>query len=188
MVVTLDAAARKLGAWCWAERRCFEILGGWVRDTEEPALKAMFAAHSRHHAWRAERWYEILPRAYVAPVAQLVGDPGDGAVFDALAGVEGSGQRLAAHYHLVYRELVSAYEASPDLMSPATDAPALRAIRIIVGDALHDLAEAEVVSTRSLGGISGPDHLTHLHDLVAKVQVRTEKSRAITTSLLCWGS
>ncbi|MCC6433391.1 MAG: hypothetical protein IT196_00020 [Acidimicrobiales bacterium] len=187
-MVPLQAAARKLGAWCWAERRCFEILGGWVRDTEEPAIKAMLAVHSRHHAWRAERWSEILPRAYVAPLEQLVSDPADAAVFDALEAVEGSGQRLAAHYHLVYRELVSAYEASPDLMSPTTDAPALRAIRIIVGDALHDLAEAEVVSTRSLGGISGPDHLTHLHDAVAKVQVRADKSGAITSSLLCWGS
>ena len=28
----------------------------------------MFAAHSRHHAWRADRWAEILPRAYGFPM------------------------------------------------------------------------------------------------------------------------
>lgn len=187
-MVPLQDAARKLGAWCWAERRCFEVLGGWVRDEDDPAVKAMLATHSRHHAWRADRWFEVLPLAYVAAVGELVAPPADAVVFELLAAIEGSGQRLAAHYHLVYRKLVSAYEASPDLMSSVSDGPALRAIRIIVGDALHDLAEADVVSPRSHGGISGLDRVTQLHDAVAKVQVRAEKAPGTTTALLCWGS
>ncbi|MEZ5231256.1 MAG: hypothetical protein R2749_00855 [Acidimicrobiales bacterium] len=187
-MVPLEQAARKLGAWCWAERRCFEVLGGWVRDEPDPVRKAMLAEHSRHHAWRADRWAEVLPRTYVGSMDELVAPPADADVFEALAGIEGSAQRLTAHYHVLYPELVSAYRASPDLMSPVSDAPALRAIRIIVGDATHDLAGAELVSPRPPGGISGLDRVAQLHDAVAKVQVRATKSRGITTALLCWGS
>jgi hypothetical protein len=186
--VGLERAARKLGAWCWAERRCFEILGGWVRDTPEPELKAMLSTHSRHHAWRADRWLEVLPRAYVPPAAELLRPPADDEVFEALAALGPSAQRVAGQYHVVYRNLLMAYEASPTSMNPVTDGPALRAIRIIVGDAVHDLGEAERVASRLPGGISDPDHLTQLHDAVAKVQVRAAESGEATWALQRWGS
>lgn len=187
-VVELATAARRIGAWCWAERRCFEILGGWVRDTDEPHVAALFAVHSRHHAWRAERWAEILPRAYVPDVEELTAVPEDAALFDLLDREAATGNRLIGHYHVLYRAIVSAYEVSPDRMNPVTDGPALRAIRIIVRDAMHDLDEAESVTRTLGGGISGPDHLTQLREAVAKAQVSTTGRGRPTSAIGRWGS
>jgi hypothetical protein len=170
-VVGLERAARTIGAWCWAERRCFELLGGWVHDTPEPALKALFARHSRHHAWRAERWAEILPRAYVPPVDELIAAGPGAEAFDLAGTVGPSARRLVAHYDVVYPAVVSAYESSPAGMHPVTDGPALRAIRIIVGDARHDLEEAASVRQRLIGGTSEPTELVHLREAVASSQV-----------------
>lgn len=187
-LVPLAVAARRLGAWCWAERRCFEVLGGWVADTEDPRLAALFAAHSRHHAWRAAVWEDVLPRAYVPPIEELTAPTADAHLFDALAALQPAGKRLEGHYHVLYRALVSAYEVSPVLMNPVTDGPALRAIRIIVGDASCDLAEASSAPLHPDGGISGPDRLTHLRDAVAKVQVSMAEGGRGTLAIGRWGS
>lgn len=187
-LVGLHDAAAKIGAWCWAERRCFEILGGWVADTTEPDVQVLFATHSRHHAWRAERWEEILPRAYVAAADQLIAAPADAVAFDLLEALEPTGKRVAGHYDVLLRALLAAYEASPAVMNPVTDGPALRAIRIIVGDIVHDLTEAESVSRHMPGGISGLDHLTQLRDAVAKIQVSEAKSGFTAFAFRRWGS
>lgn len=187
-VVGLEQAARTLGGWCWAERRCFEILGGWVRDTDEHALKAMFARHSRHHAWRAERWAEILPRAYVPDADALIAGGADAEVFD-VAGTEGpSACRVVVHYDVLYPALLAAYQASPVLMHPVTDGPALRAIRIILGDAAHDLFEVKALRTQlALGTVHSP-LLAHLRVAVEKHQVSVGEGGKPASVFRCWGS
>jgi len=39
----------------------FELTGGWVRDTEDPARQRWFAEASHRHAWQAELWAERSP-------------------------------------------------------------------------------------------------------------------------------
>ncbi len=187
-LVGLHAAAAKVGAWCWAERRCFELLGAWVREAEDPMVKAMVSVHSRHHAWRAQRWEEILPRAYAKPAGDLIVASADAEAFEFLDQLQPIGNRLAGHYHVLYPALLEAYEASPVLMSPLSDGPALRATRIILGDGRQDLEEAKSVSGQWPGGISDPDHLTHLRHLVAKTQVSGGNSGDVTTVFQHWGS
>ncbi len=172
--VGLHGAARIVGGWCWAEQRCFEVLGGWVRDTDHAGAKQMLARHSRHHAWRAQRWAELLPRAYSASPDSLIA-PGvdDEAVFDALAALDTVGLRMQAHYHVVYSALLMAYQTSPVVMSSLSDAPALRAIRIILSDGQHDLTEGLALIGDLKRGISDPDHLTQLPPALAKIQVST---------------
>lgn len=187
-VVGLEQAARTLGGWCWAERRCFEILGGWVRDTDEHALKALFARHSRHHAWRAERWAEILPRAYVPDADALIAGDADTEVFD-LAGTEDpSANRVAAHYDVLYPALLAAYQASPVVMHPVTDGPALRAIRIILGDAAHDFGEIEALRTQLALGTVHPPLLAHLRVAVEKRQVSVVEEGKPASVFRRWGS
>ena len=170
-VVGLERAARTLGAWCWAERRCFEVLGAWVHDTPEPALKALFARHSRHHAWRAERWAEILPRAYVPPEGDLIAVGTGAEVFDLMGSVGPSARRLVAHYDVLCPALLSAYESSPAGMHPVTDGPALRAIRIVVGDMQHDLDEASSVRRQLIGGTTELSELVQLREAVAACRI-----------------
>jgi hypothetical protein len=59
--LTIDDSARFLGHVSWVERRLFEVLGGWVLETPEPAVKLAFARHSRHHAWYAELIEPLRP-------------------------------------------------------------------------------------------------------------------------------
>jgi len=187
-LVGLQDTARSLGRWCWAERRCFEVLGGWVRDTPEPELKALFARHSRHHAWRADRWAEILPRAYVPTASELVTGGSDTIVFD-LLGTEGpSANRLVAHYDVVYPALLAAYETSTAVMQPVTHGPALRATRIILGDAAHDLAEASSVVGRYAGGSVDSPVLRHLRHALAKIQVSGAEVEEPVSAFRRWGS
>ncbi len=186
----LHAAARTVGGWCWAEQRCFEVLGGWVRDTQQPAVKHLLAIHSRHHAWRAQRWSELLPRAYTASPEDLTAAPAafDRAVFDTLAGLDTVGLRMQGHYHVVYPALLMVYQTSPLVMSPLSDAPALRAIRIILSDGQHDLAEGMALINKLDGGISDPDHLTQLQQALAKTQVRGHDSGHLATVFRRWGA
>ncbi len=59
--LTIDDSARFLGHVIWVERRLFEVLGGWVSDPADPAVKLAFARHSRHHAWYAELIEPLRP-------------------------------------------------------------------------------------------------------------------------------
>lgn len=188
--VGFHAAARTVGGWCWAEQRCFEVLGSWVRDTEHAAAKTMLSIHSRHHAWRAQRWAELLPRAYSSSPDELTTAPGalDRAVFDELARLATVGLRMQGHYHVVYPALLMAYRTSPIVMSPISDAPALRAIRIILSDGQHDLAEGLALIRELDRGISDPDHLTQIHQALAKTQVRAHDSGHLATVFHRWGA
>ncbi len=187
-VVGLERAARTVGGWCWAERRCFEILGGWVRDADEPALKAMFARHSRHHAWRADRWAEILPRAYVPSADSLVVGGLDGGIFD-LMGTHGpSANGVAAHYDVLYPALLAAYQDSIVVMHPVTDGPALRAIRIILGDAFYDFGEVEVLRSELALGVVDVSLLAHLRVALKKNQVRVVEQGNSASVFRRWGS
>jgi hypothetical protein len=188
MVVPLQDAARKIGAWCWAERRCFELLGGWVHDTPEPSVKALFARHSRHHAWRSERWAEILPGAYVPPPAELTAPTAEASWFDRMGTDSPSASRLVGHYHVLYPALLAAYDASPVVMHPVTDGPALRAIRIILGDARHDLAEAETVIQQFRSRDSGLPDLVDLRGHVENSLVSQAGARNPASAFRRWGS
>ncbi|MFN0029194.1 MAG: hypothetical protein ACKV2O_18715 [Acidimicrobiales bacterium] len=188
--VGLHQAARIVGGWCWAEQRCFEVLGGWVRDTSDPAAKRLLAIHSRHHAWRAQRWAELLPRAYSASPEELSSSPGpvDQTVFEELDRLATVGRRMQGHYHEVYPALLRAYQTSPVVMSPLSDAPALRAIRIILSDGQHDLAEGRALISKLDRGISDPDHLTQLQQALAKTQVKAHESGHLATVFNRWGA
>ncbi len=59
--MTIDESARRLGHIVWVERRLFELLGGWVTSTPEPAVKLALARRSRHHAAHAAAIEVVLP-------------------------------------------------------------------------------------------------------------------------------
>ena len=72
---TLEASARRIGRHAWVEQNLFETVGGWVTSAPEPAAKAVLAAQSLHHAWRAEQWYGLLPAVPHLAVEDLVTPP-----------------------------------------------------------------------------------------------------------------
>jgi hypothetical protein len=159
--VTFSADAAQLGAWCWLERRLFEVVGGWVATTPEPEVKVHLATACHHHAWRAEQLERLLPNAYAGPRAELVAAPDDGVVVDRLATFEGSVERLAGLYRVVVPRALSSYRWHLERCNPATDGPSIRTVRIIATDVRDDWALGEALLQSRLGGINDVDRAAH---------------------------
>lgn len=139
--------AARLGAYCWAEQLVFGLLGGWVTEIPEPDAKLMVADHADHAAWRAQRWYELLPTA--PPGADvLVTGPGEIVAALARLGEVADGPlptpvRLSAAYRVVLPRLAGALRAHLD-WSMAVSEPAVgRILRIALDDVTADWVDGE---------------------------------------------
>ena len=56
-------SARRVGVYCWLEQQAFACFGGWVVSISDPAAMVTMLELGEHAAWRAQRWYELLPTA-----------------------------------------------------------------------------------------------------------------------------
>lgn len=191
--VTLTVAARAVGAWCWLEERLFEILGRWSADAastdiapDEVAL--LLSEHSRHHAWRAERFAEVLPSTYVPERAQLVAAPADASLVDELTGFVTTADRLRAAYGHLLPLVASIYAESAAAMHPVTDRHLMRALRIVEADLRHDLEESRPLLVAHSGGISDPDPSSRMGLYSRKLQVRPTVTTGLGAALQRWGS
>jgi hypothetical protein len=145
--VILEEAARLAGAFCWGESRLFEVLGGWVADTDETDAKLMFDRHSRHHAWRAGQWRERLPVLAGADPDSLVVPPSPRleAAYYALADTDGTVGRLAGAYRFALPRLAGWYRSYRDAANPASDGSGLRTAEIVSRDVHHDWRDGELL-------------------------------------------
>ena len=146
MSVSLEDSARLAGAHCWSERRLFEIVGGWVASTQEPAVKLMLDRHSQNHAWRAAQWWDRLPVLAGVDRDALVAAPGApaAAAMEALQALEGTVARLAGAYRVALPRLFSAYTAHRAAAGPVSDGATLRTLGIVGPDLASDWGEGEV--------------------------------------------
>ena len=94
----IASAAARLGAYTWLASRLFEVVGGWVASTPDPAAKVFFAGVARRFADQAATWHERLPRLREAQRADLVRAPGPSAsaLTDDLAQLADRNERVAA--------------------------------------------------------------------------------------------
>jgi hypothetical protein len=147
VALTLEDSARLAGGHCWVERRLFEVLGGWVDSTPEPAVKLMFDRHSGHHAWRAGQWWDRLPvLADVDRTALLAADPAALAeVVRNLAAAPPTVGRLAGAYRFALPRLWNGYARHLALTSPTSDGAAMRTLRMAMADVEADWREGEVL-------------------------------------------
>ncbi len=99
MTTSLSASqsARAIGLCCWVEQQVFALLGGWITGISEPGPKLVLLELSDHAAWRAQRWYELLPTAPPGADALVEGTESLGAVLlgaHALDDAAGTVERL----------------------------------------------------------------------------------------------
>jgi hypothetical protein len=146
----VEMSARRTGTHRWVERRLFEILGGWSAGLGLPAAQVLVGAQSRHHAWHAELWAACLPtlphldpdRVTVPPSPALA------AFFDEVADPAGAHDpvvRLAGVYRVVVPRLEVAYARRREGLAEVTDAPVLRALRLVRADLRRDGAAGEAL-------------------------------------------
>jgi hypothetical protein len=149
-----------VGEYRWIEHSLYRLLGEWVVEMPIAAVQVHLDAQSMRHAWHAELWADRLPvRDGSDPDARTVPSGPANALFAALSGAAppeagpgspwpaseedvfghpGALPRLAALYRVVLPRLVTSYERHLRVVSPMTDAPVARALRLVLNDEVDD--------------------------------------------------
>jgi hypothetical protein len=145
---SLEAAAHRIGHYCWIEMRAFETLGAWSASVPEPELRAMLATHSRQHAWHAELWHDLLPVIGEAGVERFVEPPSSVSVtfVEALAAPgapERTIEKLAGAYRVLVPHAVAAYQRHLSGSSQISDGATIRALRLVLSDQVEHWREGE---------------------------------------------
>jgi hypothetical protein len=136
-------AGRRMGAHTWMEQRLFELAGSWSDATADLEARVRLATLSRHHGWRAEQWWALLPGLTDLPPHELVVPPTAevAGALDELGARPDGGGRVVALYDGVLIGMADAYEAHARRCRPAADEPTARVLRHVLADLRHDLAD-----------------------------------------------
>jgi hypothetical protein len=152
--LSIEASARLICGWAWAERRLYEVLGAWAASAVAPAAKIYFDACSQHHAWRQRVWDERRPGlpAHLVPSYE-----GTGTAADALATIEGDVERLSAYCRALLPRVVAGYRSWEGRCSVSSDRPVARALGFALTDVLADWERGSGLLAVFLGGDSADD-------------------------------
>ncbi|MCL2395273.1 MAG: hypothetical protein FWC87_11360 [Acidimicrobiaceae bacterium] len=154
--LTLQESATRLGAFCWTERRLFEVLGAAVGVLASADSKILVDRHAAHAAWRGQQWWERLPVLAQVDREELVApeSPGVAALYRSLSSCaprEDNGSPaplgpvglLAGLYRVALPRLGASYATYRALTSLVSDAPARRTLSQVEADLEVDRAEGE---------------------------------------------
>jgi hypothetical protein len=147
MGLTLQESARIIGHYRWVEMRLFEILGAWVPEVPEVEAKLVVAAHSPHHAWHSLLWLERLPELAGVDRHELTVPANDHvvAVMDGLHRSDRTIEKLAGVYRVVLPRMIAAYRGHLARASAVTDAPTIRALKLVLRDEVDDWMQGEAL-------------------------------------------
>lgn len=151
MSAPLDApaSARRIGALCWIEQQLFALFGGWVAEVADVETRLVLLELGEHAAWRAMRWYELLPTAPPGADALLEPTPSFEAAIVAAAGAPVTDRSTALRDALDLLELVDGFCAEhQQLASPLAEAAVLRIVAIARTDIALDQARARAIIER----------------------------------------
>lgn len=187
--LTLDAAAGLVGEYRWIEHALYRLLGEWVTDMPIAAVQVHLDAQSMRHAWHAELWAERLPvLAGANPDGWTTPSAPTTALFAALSGVAppahgpgtlwppaeeddfghpGALPRLAGLYRVVLPRLVTSYERHLRVVSPMTDAPVARALRLVLNDETEDWHAGERLVERL---VSRPHDVAAVYEFLERLE------------------
>jgi hypothetical protein len=169
VATSLETSARRAGANQWAESRLFEILGGWVRDTDHAEARLMLDRHSGHCAWRAAQWWDRLPVLADVDRRSLCAPPDAAAAETAerLGRLETTPARLAGAYRVAMPRLWASYERHASAAGGVADGSTIRILRIVGGDLAEDWREGEAL-LQSL--LTGPAQVRQAAEAVAVLE------------------
>ncbi len=149
--LTIDDSARFLGHVTWVERRLFEVLGSWVADTPEPAVKLALARHSRHHAWYAELAEPLRPDTRDHDLdARAPLDAGWRSRVNKMLAASATPQRLERFLDTLMGT-IALYEQYLGATRAVRDAPIRRVLGLVVEAERAELGEFEVLQRINAG-------------------------------------
>jgi hypothetical protein len=173
--VTLQEVTRRVAALRAAELQLWEVLGRWVRTTEEPEAKLLLDRHSQQHAWRAAQLWDRLPvladvdrRAVTDEAAAR-----SAAATTALESCEGSIARLAGTYRVALPRLAVRYQDAAGGLTVVGDAPLRRILGLLAPDLRADWLEGEALLQRLVDAKPAADPAAGV-DIAARTVARLE--------------
>ncbi len=156
VALALEDAARMLGAYQWVEQRLFEVLGEWVGVEGDPVARLLFDSASQEHGWHAQLFGEHLPRLDHVEPALLIVPPSaevDGLLLS-LGEAGGTLHRLVALGRVMLPRLVAGYGRHLEHAVAVTDAPVIRALRLVLRD---DIEAWQIVEGLIQALVRGPN-------------------------------
>jgi hypothetical protein len=153
---SVAGAAARIGAYCWVEQQLFGLLGGWVTEIGAPDAKVLVAEHAEHAAWRAQRWFELLPTAPPGADVLVVAPSGVGDLVARVAGLASGQDRTATKLCLAHQVLMPAllvaYAAHAGWASTTSEASTARLLAIVGPNLGADVVQGQ----RVLAGLREP--------------------------------
>lgn len=146
----------RMATYCRVEQLFFGLLGGWVTEVHEPTAKLALLGAADHCAWRALRWFEMLPTAPPGPDALIASVESELAAVATIADVTGEAPaaRMVMAYEGLLPALVAVLRAHLAETTAVADAPVQRMLEIAIADVDRDLRAAIDPVERV---VSGPD-------------------------------
>lgn len=141
------ATAERLGRAVWVDETLFEVIGGWITDVPEAAVKERLAAHCHLHGAHAAMVRDRLPQATGIDGSSMVVAPSAG-VADALARLSTPSStvvRLAGLYRVVVPRLVAAHTFHRHATNSVTDAPTATLLDMLIGGSVSEWRDGEMM-------------------------------------------
>lgn len=169
------ASVARIAAYCRAEQLAFALLGDGATRFAPVAGAAELSEAADHAAWRARRWYELLPTAPPGPDALLVPTEGDLEVARRAREVVVDGVTLLAVVAVeVLPRVLRAMEEHSGRTTDVADRPVRRILDIAICDVERDLLVLLDVHGRSLAVPSDPERADLASGAVAAVADRLD--------------
>ena len=141
--LTAGESVERMAAYCRVEQLLFGLLGGWAAEVELPAAKLALLNAADHSAWRAKRWFEMLPTAPPGPDALLTPTEVEREAFNLIVDLVGDSQaaRMVVAYEELLPGLQAAMSAHLERTTAVADGPIRRLLNIAITDLSNDLGE-----------------------------------------------
>ncbi len=182
-LLDMHRAAALLGGYCAVERRLFELCGFLAADPEaEPGTQVALDALSGEHAWHAELWADRLPVLSGVDARELVvlPPPLEGLFGDLWSGTHL--ERLAGLFRVVLPRLVASYTHHSQTAEPVSEAPTMRALRLVLRDETEALVMGESLVERLL---TSPEAVSAAGRVVVTLETRLVEA-GVGTGLVPW--
>jgi hypothetical protein len=175
----IDDLARRVGAYCWAEHRVFELTGRWASGAGDPEIRVYCSAVSARHAGWSAQWRDRLPVRAGVDVAALVAGPGPAAA-EAAALLEDQDHpllQLAGLVDVVLPRLQAAYGAHLAVASPVSEGPVIAVLRQIGWVGAAEVGQGRALLEDRLSRVDGAAGAEKVADWCRRI----ERSFALPT-------
>lgn len=141
--LTAGESVERMATYCRVEQLLFGLLGGWAAEVERPEAKLALLTAADHSAWRAKRWFEMLPTAPPGPDSYLNTTVVERESFALLTDLVGTSQgaRMVVAYEELLPGLRDAMTTHLDRTTAVADGPVRRMLNIAITDVVNDLRD-----------------------------------------------